>query len=81
MFFARGKALKSFSFFPSDILLTVPLLAQAKMDDPVLSFVHTWLEQKQNAFTFAPIVEADSFLYLLQTIQHSHNDPNSRLIQ
>ena len=60
-FFAHRKAFDNF-FLPSDTFLTVPILIQAQMDDPVLSTVYKWLKQQQRPHSLTPVIKANSFL-------------------
>ena len=80
-FFAQCKVFENF-ILPSDTILTLPILPQAQKDDPVLSTVNKWLNQKQRPHSLTPIVETNSFLYTYyRQFQHLYIDPTLHLIQ
>ena len=69
-FFAHCKAFENF-FSPSITFVPLPILLQAKKDDPTLSTVYTWLTQRQNFFTPTTILKANYFLFTYyKQLQH-----------
>ena len=51
------------SSFKRDTFKPKPILLQAQKVDPALSFIYTWLKQKQKIFTSTPNIKSKSLLY------------------